>query len=180
MATISIKGVERVINQIKKAQKELQKTVVKAIDEVVDKMIEEAKKNAPEDLGNLIGSIGKEEKDGWTIVMFVKEAHGAFMEFGLAGTENVMSNLNIPEEMEEEARKFKGYKGGNFDEFVKNIEEWCGRKGIDQEFAHIIALNILNKGLAARPYFHPAYEKFKPEVIKLVEQRVQELFNKTR
>lgn len=180
MVRISIKGLEKAIRDIKDAQKKIHSTTMDAIAEVVDKMIEEARKNAPEDLRNLIDSIGKEYKDGWTIVFFVGEEYGAFMEFGLAGLRNISSNLDIPEEMEAEARKFKGYKGGDFKQFVKDIEAWCGRKGIDPEAAYPIAVSILNNGLQARPYFYPAYLKYKDEIIKLVEKRLQELFNKMK
>lgn len=177
MARISIKGLESAVREVKRAQKRLQDTVTDAIGEVIDLMIEEARKNAPKDIGNLIDSISKEKKDAWTMVFFVGEAHGAFQEFGLAGLRNVQTNLVIPEEMEEIAREFKSYKGGDFKTFVKEIEAWCGRKGIDPEAAYPIAVKILNYGLEARPYFYPAYQKYKPEIIKRVNQRVQEMFN---
>lgn len=180
MAHISIKGLEAAIREVKRAEKKLQDTVKDAISEVIDLMIEEAKRNAPKDIGDLINSIDKESKDAWTMVFFVGEVHGAFQEFGLAGLRNVQSNLIIPEEMEEVAREFKSYKGGNFKDFVKEIEEWCGRKGIDEGAAYAIAVKILNYGLEARPYFYPAYEKYKPEVLKRVKERVQELFNGKR
>lgn len=141
-----------------------------AINAAVDMMITDAKSNAPRDLFDLVNSIDKENADnGWRVVFFVGEPHGAFMEFGTG------PQAKVPPELEQEAAKFKGYSSGDFHQFLKNIEEWCARKGIPQDAAFLIALSILNKGLKPRPYFYPAYLKYRDRIMPDIRERLQRL-----
>lgn len=170
-----LKGLLELQKKLNGASVAVNAAVNSAVNEVVNKMIADAKANAPVDLRRLIDSIGKENKDdGWTVVFFVGEVHGAFMEFGTG------PQVSIPDEMESEAKKFQGYKGGNFDEFLDEIEAWATRKGIDPEMANLIASKILSRGLAPRPYFYPAYLKHRDEIIPAIKEKLNKLLNEPK
>lgn len=171
MPTISIKGVEKLLNQIKKREALIWPTVIQVVNEYVDLMIADAKANAPEDLGDVKSSIGKEANGELRVVFFVGSAHGAIQEFGTLGY------VDVPPELEEEAQKFKGYKGGDFEEFLEAIRAWCQRKGIDEKAAYPIAVNILRKGLKPQPFFYPAYLKYKDKMLQEIDTRLQKLLN---
>lgn len=165
-----IKGLDALRKTLSNFRQNAEKEAKTAMQEAVSKMITDAKSYAPRDLFNLVNSIDKEDRDnGWTVVFFVGEAHGAFMEFGTG------PRVDVPPELSAVAADFKGYKSGSFDEFVGNIREWCARKGIDTDAAYVIALSILNKGLAPRPYFYPAYLKYRGTILPDIEDRMQKL-----
>jgi len=165
-----IKGMQQLRRTLTNFRKNAEREAKEALNIAVDKMIADAKANAPRDLFNLVNSIDKENRDnGWTVVFFVGEEHGAFQEFGTG------SKAVVPPELETEASKFKGYKDGNFEEFVANIREWCSRNGIDPAAAWPIAVSILNRGLRPQPYFYPAYLKYRDTIIPDVRERLQRL-----
>lgn len=166
-----IKGLKELQRKLKNFGKEAEAAGKAAINSAVDKMITDAKANAPQDLYNLVNSIDKENRDnGWTVVFFVGEAHGAFQEFGTG------VRAEIPAELASEALKFKGYKSGNFEDFLAEIKAWCSRKGIDPEAAWPIAVTILNKGLSPQPYFYPAYLKYRDTIMPDLKQRIKNLW----
>lgn len=171
MPKVTIGGLEKLLNNLRKAEQQLWPTVMRVIDKYVDLMVADARQNAPVDLGVARDSIGKEVKDR-AVVFHVASAHGAIQEFGFGAKMG-----DIPPELESEALKFKGYKSGDFKEFVKELEEWCARKGIDTEAAYPIAVSILNNGLAPQPFFYPAYQKYKPMMLKEIDTEVQKLLN---
>lgn len=171
MATIKVRGVDRLMTRIRFAKAQMWPTTMAIIEKYVDMMIAEARENAPVDLGVARDSLGKEVRDR-SVVYFLASAHGAIQEFGYGGR-----MADIPTEMEEEARKFKGYKSGDFKEFVAELKEWCVRKGIDPEAAYPIAASILDKGLQPRPFYYPAYQKYKPDMLKEIEENLKNLFN---
>lgn len=161
-----IKGLDKLFRDIDRFERDAELITKRTIEEIVDMMITDAKAKAPRDLGRLIDSIDRENKDnGWTIVFFVGEVYGAFQEFGTLG------RVNVPTELASVASEFKGYKSGDFSEFLKSIEEWCGRKGIDSSAAYPIAVSILRKGLDPQPYFYPAYVANKDKIIPLLESK---------
>lgn len=169
-----IKGLGDLYKELNKFESEVELITKTSINEIVDMMITDAKAKAPRDLGRLIDSIDKENKDnGWTIVFFVGEIHGAFQEFGTLG------RVQVPPELADVASSFKGYKSGNFEEFLTAIEEWCERKGIDAKAAYPIAISILNNGLKPQPYFHPAYVENKDKIIPLIDQKVKQWLTQT-
>lgn len=164
---MQIKGLNQLMRELDRFEKDTELITKRTIEEVVDMMIRDAKAKAPRDLGRLIDSIDRENKDnGWTIVFFVGEVYGAFQEFGTLG------RVQVPTELVDVASEFKGYKSGDFDEFLKSIKEWCSRKGIDEKASYPIAVSILRKGLDPQPYFYPAYVNNKDKIIPLIEQKV--------
>lgn len=153
----------RDLDRLEKDSEEITK---RTIEDVVNMMITEAKARAPRDLGRLIDSIDKENKDnGWTFVFFVGEVYGAFQEFGTG------ARVQVPTELQDVASSLKGYSSGNFSDFLKSIEEWCQRKGIDKKAAWVIAVSILKRGLDPQPFFYPAYVNNKDKILPLLEQK---------
>lgn len=172
MVHINLKGVERLLAKTRAAEKALWPTVMGVIHTYVDKMVQDAKANAPYDMGEVQSSIGKEQKDEHTVVFYMASAHGVMQELG-TGTRM----LDIPDMLEEEARKFKGYKGGNMAEFVAELREWCVRKGIDPDAAYIIAVTLLEEGTRPQPFFYPAFQRWEGPMVEEIKQKVAKLFD---
>lgn len=163
-----IKGMRELLRELDKFEKDTEEITKRTIEDVVNMMITDAKAKAPRDLGRLIDSIDSENKDnGWTYVFFVGEVYGAFQEFGTG------ARVQVPSELTDIASSLKGYKSGNFSEFLTSIEEWCSRKGIDKKAAWLIAMSILKKGLDPHPFFYPAYVNNKDKILPLIEQKVK-------
>lgn len=169
MPKITIKGLPELTKKLKRIELEKWKVVMRVVDKYVDLMVADARANAPVDRGITRNSISKERKGDFSISFFVGTAYGAIQEFGLG------MYMDIPPELEQDALVFKGYKSGNFDEFLEEIKDWCGRKGIDENAAYPIALTILNKGIRPQPFFYPAYLKFKDALIAEADKELQKL-----
>lgn len=166
-----IRGLDALRRQLRALPDQIRAEGMKSINAAVDLMIADAKANAPEDLSRLINSISKENStDGWAVVFFVGEPHGAFQEFG------TVKRVSVPAELESEAQKFKGYQTGSFEEFLEDLKGWCLRKGIDVSAAYPIAISILNRGVAPQPYFYPAYLKYKDSILVDIKDRIQRLW----
>lgn len=142
-------------------------TIIKdTINDVVDMMIRDAREKAPRDMGRLIDSIDKENRDtGWTVIFFAGVDYAAFQEFGTG------SRVNVPAELADVAQQFRGFKSGNFEEFLENIKGWCSRKGIPESAAYPIAVSILQRGLNPQPFFYPAYRENKDKIESLIRQK---------
>lgn len=167
MARSRIKGLDRFKKDVTNLKTELKTTVHKTIKEYADKMVVDARANVPVDTGVARDSIGSQEVEQGRVIFYVDSPHGAIQEFGLG------VYMEVPEELREEALKFKGYKNGDFDEFLSELEDWCRRKGIDPNAAYPIALSILNKGMRPQPFFYPAFQKFKTPLLQELDRRLQ-------
>lgn len=168
-----IKGLDKVMRDFNKYERDIETIAKDTVNEIVSMMITDAKAKAPRDLGRLIDSINKESKDnGWTVVFFVGEVYGAFQEFGTG------ARVDVPAELADIASSLRGYKSGNFDDFLTSIEEWCGRKGIPRSATYPIAVSILNKGFNPQPYFYPAYLANRDKIISLMTARITQLLKR--
>lgn len=126
--------------------------------------VNDAKINAPVDEGFLRNSITY-EKSNLIVEIIVAANYAAYLEFGTRSfAAEYVSTL--PPTWQEFAAKFKG-GGGGFDDYFRNILEWCKRKGIDKEAAYPIAISILRNGIKPHPYLYPAIEA---NLIKLKER----------
>lgn len=169
MPKVTIKGLPELTRKLKKIELEKWKVVMRVVNKYVDLMVAEARANAPVDRGVTRDSIQKEVKSDFSISFFVGTAYGAIQEFGTGLL------MEIPPELEQDALQFKGYKSGDFKSFVKEIEEWCVRKGIDPEAAYPIAASILNEGLKPQPFFYPAFKKYKDAMILEAQAELDKL-----
>lgn len=178
MATIKVKGVDRLLDKFRNARQQTWPTIMRVINKYVDLMIADAQANAPVDLGVARDSIKKEEKE-FSVIYILDSAHGAIQEFGYGG------RMDVPPELEEEAKKFKGYKSGSFKEFVEELKEWCLRKGIDPEAAYPIAANLMRNGMhpggnssdSKGAFYYPAYQKYKEPMLKEIKKELDKLYD---
>ena len=94
--------------------------------------------------------------------------YAAYVEFGTG------AQVQVSQDWQDIANEWRNKRTAPFSEFVKRIEEWCGRHGIDPKNAYVICVSILRNGLPARPFLQPAFDKIAPELIK----DIQSLINK--
>lgn len=173
------------IDRLRKKFSEFEKIATEDIKAVLDSsaqiIVNNAKRKAPANYGKLRQSIGKETKNqGFKQVIFVGEIYGVFQEFGTG------IYVKVPTELQDIALQFKGYKSGNFDQFLENIKEWARIKGIGNgenldNVAYLIAMSILKKGLKPRPYLWPAFVEERPKIPEKIDkilQRSAREFNK--
>jgi hypothetical protein len=104
----------------------------------------------------------REIKDG--IVIFSNAEYSPFVEFGTG------KQVKIPPELAAVAGSFRGYKRGDFKQFLANLRVWCKRHGIDERAAYPIAIKILNNGLKARPFFFPPYLRERPKLMQTLRK----------
>lgn len=138
------------------------------------------------DEGRLLGAISADSKLPLEKHITADTEYAAFIEFG-TGKFAAQYVSTLPDTWQKYASQFKGQKGGgSFDEMVKRIAEWIGRKSIyadtalhgtfsvktqkrtgnkvknqqaDLSLAYIIARSILINGIHAQPYLYPAYKE---------------------
>lgn len=166
---MKIRGLNELQRDLNKLEKDVATESKKILEQVVDRMIQDAKANAPRDLGRLIDSIDRENKDnGWTVVFFVGAEYAFATEFG------TVTKVQVPDELKDVAMQFKGYKNGDFSEFLDNIKAWAKRKGIEDSAAYPIAMSILRKGINPQPYFYPAYLRHRGEIEELIKQKIDQ------
>ena len=166
---IKLKGVEQVYNQLKRAEEQRWPTIIRVIEKYVDLMVAEAKKNAPVDIGTTKASIGKQMLTH-SVIFYLDSDHGAVQEFGTG------ARMDIPVELESEAIKFKGMKGGDINEFAKELEAWGSRKGIVVKDPYLMALAILRNGLRPQPFMYPAYLKYKDKIVPEIDKALTNLY----
>lgn len=166
---MKIKGLNELQRDLNKLEKDVATESKKILEQVVDRMIQDAKANAPRDLGRLIDSIDRENRDnGWTVVFFVGAEYAFATEFG------TVTKVQVPDELKDVAMQFKGYKNGDFSEFLDNIRAWAKRKGIEDSASYPIAMSILRKGINPQPYFYPAYLRHRGEIEELIKQKIDQ------
>lgn len=162
---IGIKGLDAAIRELERTRQKGKKMVRTVAMQLAKMIAEDAKAGVPVDMGVLKNSIGTRELENGAVV-YVGEAYGAFQEFGTG------IYVEVPPELADEAKKFKGYKEKNSGDFLHAIREWCVRKGIDERAAYPIAMSILRKGLHAKPYFYPAIQKNKEKLASLIQKQL--------
>lgn len=162
-------GVDKAIRNLRKTGAEGERYLKAIIQSTADQVVVEAKQGAPKDTGELAQSIGKQSSnDGIKAEIFINADYWGFVEFGTGGY------VSVPPDLQETAMEFKGYKKGDFAEFLRNMKEWCKRKGIDEKYAYIICVSILRKGIKPQPFLYPALKRAKDGIVrKLLEARAK-------
>lgn len=169
----------------------LPKIVSSELEAMAQDWVKLAKQDAPADQGSLRQSISYfkyqilDNQPAFSITAQV--FYAPFMEFGTKGKyQSIPGTENI-------AAAFKGYKGGDFMELLRNIVRWVKRKGIagtysvktqrrkgsrinqlaeDYSVAWPIALSILRNGVRPHPFFFKQMHIVWPQMIRNVEARV--------
>jgi hypothetical protein len=166
----------------KDAKDELEALLRKA-DGLIDANLEDAVtmavQLAPKNLGGagLSGSIAKNKIEPFNYEFVANQFYASFMEFG------TKKKTSIPAGYEELARgggaSAAGNAGYGATSFDAAIRQWVKDKGIRptentpagmNNMIFLIKREIFLNGVKARPYFVPAWEKFKAETIKQLQQ----------
>lgn len=188
-----IRGVDHLIKRLKELSAEIQSETQKALKITAEDIEQEAIAKAPTDMGALRQSIFLESKDnGFKFNIGANVSYAPFLEFG------TRTKVRVPAGFEALAAKFKGQKGGTFDEFLEAIEDWVKKKGItgvysiktrkrtgnkvnnaaeDKRVAFLIVMSILHKGINAQPFLIPAFIKgrlqLQKDLVKVLKRAVK-------
>jgi HK97 gp10 family phage protein len=177
---MKIKGVSSVVRGLATFGQKGKQLTANVVQSVALEMNKEAKSNAPVNMGKLKQSIiNKVENDGLRVRVEVGVPYGAFIEFGTG------VKVKVPMELQAEAMKFKGAKGGSFADFIESLIDWVKSKRLtgtysvktrkrtgnkrdrlkeDANVAFLIAMSILKKGIEPQPYLYPAWVKYRAEL----------------
>lgn len=167
---MKVTGLKSVVGKLKAFGDEGKLMTSAIIQSTADQITAEAKINAPKNLGKLAQSIIKQsQNEGLRATVEVGEVYGVFVEFGTG------AQVEVPAELQDIASQYKGYKSGDFDEFLKEIKAWCKQKGIEEEAAYPIAVSILKKGLKPQPFLWPAYVKHRNELVPKLKKALERL-----
>jgi len=169
---VSVIGSKKVLKELAQFGAEAEQKVKAITAATALEISAEASQNAPVNLGKLKQSINaqKESEYFWTVNVNVD--YGAFVEFGTG------AKVSVPSELSEIAQAYKGIRGGNFQELVDRIEDWCKQKGIDIKAAYVIAVSILEKGIEPQPYLYPAFVKGKKQYLSDLQNTLLSLKSK--
>lgn len=182
---IQVKGIGGVKQQFFSAIKDIRSIVDQELESMARNWVAAAKRDAPGDQGTLRQGISYLKTENG-VEIFSNVFYSPFMEFGTRG-----NYRSIPG-TEAIAAQFKGFKGGDFAEMLKFIKLWVKRKGIGAEItksgkpsksadslasqdrvAWIIAMSILKNGVKAHPYFFNQQEVVWPEMVRIVQKRIE-------
>ena len=185
-SVIRIEGLEKTLARfdIKKFEPKIQK----AFNDFGIRVELLAKDLAPVDEGHLKGSIFQ-DPGILSSTVGVSIDYAAYVEFGTRKYAAAYV-ATLPPDWQTYAATFKGKSGsGSFDQFVQAIMAWVERKGIGafktksgnkstsaasyasmQQAAYWIAINILQNGLKPHPFFYPAFNTAKNELIKQLQE----------
>lgn len=133
---------------------------------------EEAKQKAPVNFGKLKQSINVKKEENLFYTVNVNAKYGAYVEFGTG------IKVSVPAEFQDIASAFQNERGGGFDEMLESIKEWCRKKGIPEDRAYIIAMNLIKEGQNPQPYLYPAYVRGKPLYKRMLENTLETLTKK--
>lgn len=135
-----IKGLNKLLKDIKKFGKEAEKRIDEDMASVSSEIVVMAKQKAPKDTGKLTQSIGFEDNNDLSYTIFAGVKYAPYIEYGTGGF------VEIPKELKDNAIQFKG-KG------IKKIN------------------------LPARPFLYPSVIKGREQLIKDLENTLDDLTN---
>lgn len=159
-----IKGLDKLQAKLKDLPKEIEVQVNEELEDFCRRVVGKAITRAPKNIASLSNSIRYEPLNkGFAIIAGVNYA--AYVEFG------TRSYVKIPEGLSLYAAQFKGTGTGDFKTFLKNIQAWCKKKGIEEKAAYPIAVSILRNGIKPQPFFFNSYF----EELKVLEQNLNNI-----
>lgn len=166
--SLKIKGIDAIAKATKNLTVELKQEINNEFAKFGFDVQADAKNFAPADEGNLRNSIEVLNKD-LSVSIFSRLDYAAYLEFGTRKFAAAYVN-NLPADWQTYAATFKG-KGNGSGDFFETIRRWVKRKGIEDKYAYIIALNILRNGIKAHPFLYPAFR----DNIPIFEKRLKAL-----
>jgi hypothetical protein len=190
MLKANVIGLDAYLSKLKNASKEIQAGVAGELQEAAFKFRDDAKRTLAQNntvgiSGDLAKKISAVPSNQFTWTVAAGVYYAPFIEFGTKG------KTVIPAGFEDVAAEFKGYKRGNFAQFIESIKLWVKRKGIGATYnvktkkknrqgkdeldniAFLIARSILRNGIHPQPFF---YKQVTPVRTQL-EQRVKKLLS---
>lgn len=190
MFKVTVTGLAGLKAEFASIAKELPNIVSGELETMAQEWVKLAKTDAPADQAALRGAITYYPKPPLAYEIVAQKFYAPFMEFGtkgkytpIPGTENI-------------AAQFKGYKGGDFMELLRNIVRWVKRKGItgtysvktrrrtgnkerqsseDLSAAWPIAMSILKNGVSPHPFFFKQMHIVWPQMVRNVESRIAQV-----
>ncbi len=189
MFKVKVTGVTQLQTEFRSITKDLPMIVSQELRSMGADWVVGAVKDAPKDEGRLKGSISYYMVDDYTLEVVAQAFYAPFMEFGTKGRYRPIPGT------EAIASQFKGYKGGDFMDLLRNIVRWVKRKGIagrysvktkrrlgsridriaeDYAVAWPIALSILRNGLHPHPFFFKQMDVVWPKFIRQVNKRIEQ------
>ena len=184
MATlkVSLNGFKELKERLSKSN--LQKEVNAELEKGAERMRAGAINDAPFGAGGLLrGGIGV-EGSGNGFRVFSNASYSGYVEFG------TKKKVSVPAGLESVAAELRGKGGGTAEQALKSIMEWVRLKGIRiesaatfksgkkqghnkqltvEQTAYIIFHFIMLNGIKPHPFFFKQLDKFRPEIIKNVE-----------
>jgi HK97 gp10 family phage protein len=187
MFTAKIEGADKVLLALQNIGKEKIALVDARLKAGAQQIATEAKDNSPINVNSLRRMISVQDIARLEYAVVSQSKYSAYMEFG------TKSKAVIPAGLESVAQQYQGKKGGTFKELLENILVWVRQKNIagtysvktrkrtgrrkdfdkqDLDVAYPIARSIAKYGVKPHPYFFPAFNKIKPDIIKDIRQIV--------
>lgn len=178
------------VQEFNSKSKNLKEIVSTELQAAAAEFVSGARRDAPIDQGALKGSISYYMDGEFDAVIVAQKFYAPFMEFGTKGKYKAIPGT------EHIAAAFKGYKGGDFNEFLRMIVRWVKRKGIsgtysvktkkrtgstknnqryieDLEVAFPIALSIIRHGVKPHPFFFKQQDIVWPKMVSNIEKRLK-------
>lgn len=188
MFKVEIKGLKDFQRQFAAAPANIKQLVSAEVESAAKDWTAGARRDAPIDHGALKSATTYFMRSELQAEIVAQKFYAPFMEFGtkgkykpIPGTENI-------------AAAFKGYKGGDFQELLRQITRWVKRKGIsgtysvktrrrtgssatrakeDLSAAWPIAMSILKYGVKPHPFFFKQKEIVWPKMIERIEKQLK-------
>lgn len=189
--TVKLKGLDAMQKQILTASEDVRKVCEQEVQAAGQDWVAGAVRDAPKDQAALAGSISSLLNISDTFIrseIVASVFYAPFMEFGTKGKYQPIPGT------EKIAEQFKGYKGGDFMELLRNIVRWVRRKGItgtysvktrrrtgnkinqfaeDYSAAWPIALSILKNGVNPHPFFFKQGDTVWPEMVRRIQRSLE-------
>jgi len=166
---LQVKNIKNVEDALKKYGVEAVKEFEEVIIDEATKMAEIAKVKAPVNDGTLQNSIQWRKETNLKYNVGTNLPYAPYIEFGTG------AKVQIPAEFAKMAQRAKGKGKGSFKDGLVMIKAWCRKKGIDEKFAYIIFVNLLNKGMNAQPFMYPAFLEGKRTYKKGMKEAIKRL-----
>lgn len=169
---MKVSGVDKLLKQFDQFGKEGEKNAAGEVEAAARDIETKAKKLAPANFGKLRQLISPEKVNKLTWEVEANAPYSGYVEFGTG------SKVSVPAEMQELANSIRGKKGGNVDDALESLKDWCRSKGIDERAAWPILMSILDEGLRPRPFLYPAWKQGSATFMKNLENTFVQLSKK--
>jgi HK97 gp10 family phage protein len=169
--SITIGNLDKVLAEIKAYPQDIKKIINNEFLAFGDNTANDMKRLAPKNEGALVQSINTNiDLDQMILHVGAYIEYAAYLEFGTKSFAAAYV-ASLPEDWQAFAAEHHGEGEGTFAELIQAIMKWVELKGIAsgkdiKQASYLIARKIVRDGIKAQPYFYPAFEKNKLELIE--------------